>query len=215
MDPWMSFREIGIIETALLGIDKPHLEILEWGCGGSTLHFTDALAKHGRSYHWTSIEHNREWYENIAHQLRDREHIELHWFEAEGKDRKALKNTQMSEYVQFPATLHKKFDLILVDGRKRQQCMELASQLITDDGMVFLHDALRPEYHGAFSSYPDGRFVSLKLWRGGKQPASLSRRIGNIFNYLYYRYIIKKLYRRYRNRLQRQNIPFDYQQSRW
>lgn len=215
MDPWMSFREIEIIEAALLAVDKPHLEILEWGCGGSTLHFTKMLTDKGRSFHWTSVEHNRAWYEDIAAQIGQRDNIELHWFDAEGDDRKALQDTPMQDYVNFPASLQKKFDLILVDGRKRRQCMAAAVNLITDDGAVYLHDALRPEYHGAFSSYPEGHFVSLKLWRGIRKPAGIGRRIANFWNYVYYRYLVKKLYRMYRNRLQRRNIPFDYQQSRW
>lgn len=214
MQPWMSFHEINLIESAMLAQDKKHLQVLEWGCGGSTSYFPEFLQKHGIDCHWVSIEHNREWYEKVSRELADRKNIEIHWFEAEG-ERQELSDEMMQDYINFPATLDTRFDIVIVDGRKRQACLKQATKLLSEDGAVFLHDALRPRYHDGFRFFPDGRFISLKLWQGTVRPVGLWRRISNGLNYLYYRYIVKKLYRIYRDRLEKKNIPFDYQASRW
>lgn len=214
MQPWMSFKEIRQIEAIILDMKKDHLEIVEWGCGGSTAHFSRFLEEQGIGYHWTSIEHNREWYEKIAEETRENQNIEVHCFPAEG-DRYTLVDVPMEEYINFPATLNKKFDLILVDGRKRKSCVELAKTLLKPDGVVLLHDALRPRYHGAFKIFPNNRFLSLMLWRGSLEPVGGMTRLKNRINYHYYRYVVKKLYRSYRNWLERFNMQYDYQKSRW
>jgi hypothetical protein len=52
----------------------------------------------------------------------------------------------MKEYVNCIGLFPTRFDFVLVDGRKRNQCMFAASQKLAERGILFLHDAWRPYY---------------------------------------------------------------------
>jgi len=55
---WMSEEEIELIERHL----EPHFSMLEYGCGGSTLHFSRLV----KNYY--SIESDNEWADKILNQ---------------------------------------------------------------------------------------------------------------------------------------------------
>lgn len=195
----MTAREIELLEQSLLALGRRQqpLEILEWGCGGSTLHFTEFLRRHDIGYHWSSVEHNREWCDKVRQQTQHDPHVEIHLFEY---DHTAAQPDaeHMAVYVNFPATLGTAFDFILVDGRQRKTCLIAARDLVKPEGMVICHDAIRPRYHPAFKYYPDSRFLAVKLWRGRTAPIDSAQRLRNRLNFLAYRYGIKRLYRMYR-----------------
>jgi hypothetical protein len=149
MRPMMKEREIRIIENALLGRQRTRLNILEWGCGGSTEHFPKFLSRHGIDYHWLSIEHDKDWFLSV------------------------------SEDLSFPSTLERKFDMILVDGRKRRRCLLEAKRLLAPGGVVFLHDAHRRRYHCALTVYSDSLFLTRDLWRGSNEVPPLGAKIRN------------------------------------
>ncbi|MBW2420383.1 MAG: class I SAM-dependent methyltransferase, partial [Deltaproteobacteria bacterium] len=194
MNPWMSEDEIRTLEEEFLRLERDHLDVLEWGCGGSTDYFTSFLRRNGVSYHWTSVEHNRTWYEKVAERLQADDDVEVHLFAA-GDDGTPVAELPMDDYVEFPATLGRRFDFILVDGRKRKRCLEQAQQLLKPGGIVILHDANRGKYHGAFRSYPDSSFLVRKVWRGSNASRTALQRIGDKANYAYYRVIVKQLFK--------------------
>lgn len=199
MQPWMTQHEIQLIEQNLLSLNKKHLDVLEWGCGGSTSYFPEFLARHNIECRWTSIEHNHEWYEKVSAELRTRDNIDIHWFPA--ADAAAGDKEQMrDEYIQFPSTLNRKFDVILIDGRERRACAEQAASLLREDGIAFMHDAQRSRYHAGFRPFPDGRFLSLRLWRGRLHSVGVWQKLVNLLNYLYYRIVVKSLFRLRRDR---------------
>lgn len=165
MRPMMEDREIRIIENALLGADRPLVRVLEWGCGGSTVHFPGVMARHGLPYRWLSVEHDKEWYLSMSGKLKECRHVELFLFETFGGNPRDPA-CRMDEYVSFPSTLGMTFDMILVDGRKRRRCLLEAKRLLAPRGVVFLHDAHRKRYHCALAEYPDSCFLTRDLWRG-------------------------------------------------
>jgi hypothetical protein len=58
----------------------------------------------------------------------------------------------MRAYIAFPATLGTDFDFVLVDGRARCWCVAAGWALLRAGGCLVLHDAQRPEYHGAIAA---------------------------------------------------------------
>jgi predicted O-methyltransferase YrrM len=117
---------------------KPTDVGLEWGSGRSTLWFAQRVA------HLTSIEHNDHWYNRIQKLLRDKDidNVDLLFAPLEAKD------GEQSQYIRVAAELPKaSFDFILVDGRLRDQCTELALQLIKPDGTLIIDDAARYIQH--------------------------------------------------------------------
>ena len=57
-----------------------------------------------------------------------------------------MKTLPLDEYVDYPTLLGLKFDFVIVDGRKRRRCIEVSKKIVSEDGVIILHDAQRPYY---------------------------------------------------------------------
>ena len=132
--PWLTRQAVEILDDRL----KPGDVGLEWGSGRSTVWFARRVA------HLTSIEHNDHWYKRIKNLLSDKGIDNVEFFfaaldtESEGQP----------EYVRAAAELSKaSLDFILVDGRLRDQCTEVAMQLLKPGGMLIIDDAARYIQH--------------------------------------------------------------------
>lgn len=163
--PWMTEEEVRLLETELLQTELSHLEVLEWGSGGSTLHFTRFLREAKRSYRWLSLEYNRAWHRKVVKATRTDPHVEVMLFDV-GNRRLRQRHTDMTGYIKHPASLGRRFNVIIVDGRKRRRCLLEAKALLQPNGVVLLHDAQRHYYRCALRDYPHGCFLTPRLWRG-------------------------------------------------
>lgn len=58
-------------------------------------------------------------------------------------------------YVSYPLGLGKKFDFIFVDGFDdwRPDCLDVAHEVVADDGVVLLHDSERSWYREAVEKF--------------------------------------------------------------
>ncbi len=186
MNPQMTQKEIAMIENILSSYGS-HIDILEWGSGGSTVYFAQFLRNKKISYTWMSIEYNKVWYERISDIVRDDKNINLALFNV-GNTELKQRYTTMEEYITYPATLDRKYDFILVDGRKRRRCLLEASKLLKPGGVAILHDARRTYYHCAFSEYPDGRILlRTGLWQGKLENPGFIRMVINLIQYWCFR----------------------------
>ncbi len=186
MYPQMQPQEIAVIEKILLSF-KHSVDVLEWGSGGSTVYFTEFLQKHGADYTWLSLEYNKEWYEKVFHAVKDDSRTSLVLFDV-GNTKLKQNDLPMNEYVNYPRALGKKYDFILVDGRKRRRCLLEARQLLKPGGRVILHDARRTYYHSAFVSFPDRQILLFSgLWQGRLEAPRFARRLYNILRYIIFR----------------------------
>jgi len=173
------------------------VRVLEWGSGTSTIYFTRWLKRENIPYEWVSLEYDRGWYEELLPELEDDPSTKLVLIEETGKTKS--KEVTMDEYVEYPSTLGAKFDLIFVDGRKRRRCVLEAQGLLSEGGVVYLHDAWRPFYHPAFGAFRSSRFVYRSLWRGSLTKPTFLESITQSVNVFWYRgrgnvrYLLKKL----------------------
>ena len=132
--PWLTRQAVEILDDRL----KPTDVGLEWGSGRSTIWFARRVA------HLTSIEHNDHWYRRIKKMLSDKgiDNVELLFAALEAKGQ------GQPEYVRAAAELPKaSLDFVLVDGRLRDQCTEVAMQLLKPSGMLIIDDAARYIQH--------------------------------------------------------------------
>lgn len=168
--PWMSYEEIEIIRELLLFL-KPR-NCLEWGAGYSTLFFPKYL---GRRAEWASIEHEKTWAEKIKAVNKSKRvsifHVEPNRFPWTDEHSDGA-YADLKDYVNFPAG--DKFDFILIDGRARAFCLEMAHKILADNGIVVLHDAEREYYHAPLNLYRNQMMLSSynasenKLWIGSR-----------------------------------------------
>lgn len=143
--PFMEPHETEALSLLLRGFNEP-MQAFEWGSGASSLYYGTRLP-FGSS--WQSAEHDPGWYEQSSQAASNWDRItvshvppERAWHDAgDDGDYETFR-----KYVLFPTKLGRSFELILVDGRARVACMAVAWELLTDDGVMILHDAERPEY---------------------------------------------------------------------
>jgi hypothetical protein len=140
--PWMHPSEINLIINHL----NPEDTMLEWGCGGSTILFS----QHVKSYY--SLEHNKEWYDQVTKKIQDKGLTNIQFFHVptndginkdflpENEGKQMSHRQRYANYIQYPNQWDIKFDKILVDGRARQFCIHECANFLADDGLVFFHD---------------------------------------------------------------------------
>jgi len=150
---------------------------LEWGSGGST---QTLLAECPFIEEYISVEHNRAWHDRVKVAVTD-PRLRLFYVgadkplgaakpsqkEIEAWDLRAeLEPDIMASYVGHPATLGKKFDFVLVDGRARNFCIKAGYELLRSGGVLVVHDAQREEYEPILRGFP--RPIFLTPWRQGQ-----------------------------------------------
>lgn len=171
MTPMMTKQEIRIMEDLLLYVQRDSfpLSVLEWGSGGSTVYFTKFLRDRSIPYQWYSIEYNKVWFKKVTEAIggNGTNDTLVQLFDV-GNTKLKQRNTPMDDYVGWASSLGIKFDLILVDGRKRRRCLLEAAKLLFPGGLVVLHDAQREYYHCSFSSFTYHKFLAHKLWVGAQ-----------------------------------------------
>ena len=63
------------------------------------------------------------------------------------------KKISFDSYIEFPKTLNKKFNIVIIDGRERVKCAKAIINLLHDDHKIFIHDWNRKKYHKVLSNY--------------------------------------------------------------
>ncbi len=112
--PWMTYPAIEYLNQ----LDLRDMRVLEWGSGNSSRYFS------ARAKEVISIEHNKEWFDSLQNTLASNQKIYF---------------SELDQYASFPLGLEIKFDLIVVDGMLRKECVHAAYQL-TNEGAIILLD---------------------------------------------------------------------------
>ncbi len=133
---------MGEAEIAMIrGHLQPSHVMLEWGAGGSTVYFPQFVAA------YFSVEHDADWFRRVTVELERQPAADVKLYHVPVKFGAASGREMYHDYIHFPRTLGRKFDRVLVDGRERVACAEVACELIAEGGVLFVHDyLLRPRY---------------------------------------------------------------------
>ncbi|UYN88672.1 MAG: hypothetical protein KIT08_06100 [Anaerolineales bacterium] len=195
---FMSDRDADLFETILLRKAPASgvLNVLEWGSGRSTVYLTNMLLKEVKQFFWNSLEYDREYFLSSLEPV-FAESAQFSKSEEDGRIIFASQNVRidvfdygklspflrehaddrqvpMDDYIGLPARLGGRFDVVLVDGRKRRRCTLEAKELLKPGGVVVVHDAYRPYYHCAFETYTAQQFIGDILWIGSKEKTDFS-----------------------------------------
>lgn len=178
--PLMKSKELDLITEILTKLQPKHC--LEWGSGFSTLLFPKITPN---LVSWLALEHNKEWFDFVQKSITD-SRVELVFkaadnlnFGMEEREFDKIKDglyEDFKSYIEYPRSVGRKFDFIFIDGRARQECLKIAYDLLTDDGIVVIHDANRKHYTQSappfedsllFTDYDKDRNVG-GIWIGAK-----------------------------------------------
>jgi predicted O-methyltransferase YrrM len=157
--PWMRHKEIDLLGELIDNL-QPR-KSFEWGAGFSTIFYPQLLDENST---WHALEHNLEWYNQIK-TLNNRSNVKISHVFPDNKDFKDDGSYEdFKTYINFPKET---YDFILVDGRARKDCLEKAYQIISDRGIVVLHDANRKKYHEPFKMYKNSFLLTDYHKNGG------------------------------------------------
>ena len=144
--PWMSYSIIEFLEQQL----PSGVRVLEWGSGQSTIWWS------GRASEVIAIEHDAGWVGVVAPSV--------------GPNVRVLfADVRSAEYLTKPLEFGA-FDVVVVDGRRRSECVGAAEGLVNESGIIIVDDAARPEYAAAIGRLVDNGWTRLDF--GGMRPLS-------------------------------------------
>lgn len=131
--PYLADCEIEIMDS-IFQAQRPR-RVLEWGAGGSTLHWPQ---KYAFVEEWIAIEHDEEFANEVL-----------------GRADAKVQVLQLDppQYWRWAERLGS-FDLIIVDGLHRVECLKAARGLLAEGGIVVLHDSGRSVYNEAWKPWP-------------------------------------------------------------
>ena len=122
--PWLNYPIIEFLEKRLKG----HFTLFEYGSGNSTLFFSRVVNE------VTSVEHDEVWYEAIK--ARSPENVKL-IFREKDYDGNYCRSIKLDS---------KRYDVVIVDGRDRVNCIKQSIEAVSAAGVILLDDSQREEY---------------------------------------------------------------------
>lgn len=128
--PWYTYAAIDFIDSRL----RPQMRVFEYGTGHSTLWFAQRVAA------VLGCEHDSAWLQIVAPQLPPNAKV-LH--------RPA---ESIADYVQTLPQSGQQFDVVIVDGLARNECLQIVSAGLSEGGVVILDNADQSQYASGISS---------------------------------------------------------------
>ena len=156
--PWFTYPAIHFLKERIL---KDELHVFEFGSGNSTLWWMNIAA----SVH--SVEHEEEWFERIRAQISQKVTYEHVLLEYDGRYCRAIADKQMA------------FDVVVVDGRDRVNCIKHSIPALTDRGVLILDNADRDSYRPGFDLLTQEGYSNLTFT--GMGPVNLAAWSTTIF----------------------------------
>ena len=119
--PWCTYAFIKFLEPRL----NKNMNVFEFGCGNSTRWYAQLAGK------VSAVEHDEEWFDKIKNSLPENAGV-------------TFSSLGDGEYYEKAATKSKElYDLIVVDGRKRNQSVRHSIDWLSKDGVLILDNSER------------------------------------------------------------------------
>lgn len=149
--PWMNYAVVALLERRL----NKTLSVFEYGSGYSTCFY----ARHARSV--VSVEYDENWYANISSRLPENANLMF------------VKHDVDGQYCRTIMRTGTHYDVVVVDGRDRVNCLKKSMHSLSERGVIILDDSERDSYapgilHAQSNGYCTVDFEGLKptssLW---------------------------------------------------
>ena len=148
--PWMNYSVITFFDGHL----EKNINLFEFGSGYSTLFFAE------RVEHVIAVEYDREWFTKIK--CIAPQNVTIIFCE---KDYDGI-------YCHTIKEMNKLFDMIIVDGRDRVNCIKQAHNCLTSKGVIILDDSQRPQYKSGIEFLLSNGFKNIEF--EGLEPCGFS-----------------------------------------
>ena len=139
--PWMNYAVISILKERL----NKTLTLFEYGSGYSTMFYSKLVGQ------VVSIEYDKAWYDLIEKKVPNNVSL-IHKC-----------NDENGFYCRSISEFNQNFDVVIVDGRDRVNCVKQAINKLSDSGVILLDDSSRERYFEAIEFAKEKGFRSLNL----------------------------------------------------
>lgn len=144
--PWWTYNAIDEIEAFLLA--RPNARVLEYGSGASTVW----LAR--RAHFVKSIEHDPDWYHLVRQRVQPFSNVEIVLREPEVAKPSGAYTSEKGEFSGWSFKNYvceierdsKPYDLIIIDGRARNDCLDAAKLHLVNGGLILFDNTSRRRY---------------------------------------------------------------------
>jgi hypothetical protein len=122
--PWLTYPAIAFLLKRI----RPEMSVFEYGSGGSTRWWASRVCD------VVSVEHDRTWFEKVR---KDQQaHVKAYQIDL----------NYGGEYSRKIREFENRFDVVVIDGRDRVNCLKNCLQALKLSGVVILDNSNRPEY---------------------------------------------------------------------
>jgi hypothetical protein len=118
--PWISYSALRVIRQRITGSSV----VLEYGAGHSTIYW----GMHARQVY--AVEDDRKWVDKVGREARER-----------GLGNVTVTLASGEGYWKYMVGRGLRFDLIVVDGSYRDQCVACALDMLCPNGMLYLDNS--------------------------------------------------------------------------
>lgn len=161
--PWWTFTAADRVE-AFLG-ERPDSRVFEWGSGASTVWLGRRC---GTVF---SVEHDAAWADRMRSTLPSNARVQLVEPAPGGSVPSAkpgFAGLDFADYVAAIDDVAGPLDLIVIDGRAREACLDRAVERLASGGLIVLDNVDRARYRDAIARY--GQRLEVH-WTRGRTPA--------------------------------------------
>jgi len=155
--PWVTYSFIDFISNRI----NTTMDIFEYGSGNSTLWYSNKVNS------VTSVEHDKDWFKEMNKGLPANVNINYEELVNGGK------------YSNYPNLLTKKFDIVIVDGRDRVNCMKNSINSVKDNGVIVLDDSERETYNEGIDFLLAEKYKKIDFW--GISPGLFYKKCTTLF----------------------------------
>jgi len=146
--PWMNYAVIHFLEGRL----KKNMHLFEFGSGYSTSYYANLVAD------VTSVEYDQQWLSFIKDKMPDNVQV---IFKEKDVD---------NHYCRAINDSGKKYDIVVVDGRDRVNCVIQSINCLSEQGVIILDDSHRERYWQGINFAQEKGFRSISF-QGLKPPS--------------------------------------------
>ena len=140
--PWVTYSFLDFIDKRL----NNDMILFEYGSGNSTFYYSQKVG------FVESVEHDKNWFDKVNPKMLA--NVMLHYRDLD----------ETNKYEKSIVENNVKYDIIIIDGRKRNNCIDYALQAIKDNGVIVLDDSERTQYLNGKKELFNKGYRELNFW---------------------------------------------------
>ena len=152
--PWWTYSFTEFLTPRL----NKNFKIFEYGAGNSSIYLSQFVD------HIVSIENDKNWFDYLSSRI---------------TDNVSLIYADNHEYVEQIESSDALYDIIIIDGIRRNECASKAIHYLTDDGVIIFDDSERFHYNTGYTFLINQGFKRIDFT--GFAPCSLNLNSTSVF----------------------------------